>query len=108
MPPISGMGRMLILQAIDALERLGKRLEVASRDTPIGYGPVVEIHFITPVVTYKLVTHNTPHLIMITGHCAPGLLIMLIFHPHFSMRDNSRIDVDVSPRKAQSHRASPP
>ena len=61
MPPVSGMGRMLILQAIDALERLGKRLEVASRDAPIGCGPVVEIHSITAIVAYKLVTHFTLH-----------------------------------------------
>ena len=70
MPPGSGMGRMSICQviykialvpivfkAVDTLERFGKRLEIASRDAPIGYGSIVEIHSITAIVAYKLVTH---------------------------------------------------
>jgi hypothetical protein len=61
MPPGSGMGRMLILQFVDTLKRFCKRLEIASRNAPIGCRRIVEIHSMTAIVTYKLVTHFTLH-----------------------------------------------
>jgi len=84
MPPGSGMGRLstrVTVYAVNTLERLGKRLEIAARYAPICRGAVVEIHSVAAIVAYKLVTHFNLH---------------------------NRIDVDVLPHIALSHRASLP